>query len=282
MRKAQAQGSGVKVQGRVCIAHHFPGLRYAMGFTLIEVLIAMTLLSIMVVLLFSSLRICAQSWEQGENKIAEVNEVAVVYNFFQRHLSSAIPLWDDFTARDGGYAASRSGTGAATAGDDVDASSQSGTARDDGNAAATENKDKTFSFQGKKKSLQFVSVFPASVGRAGMQLFSIQQQQQDKEQVIKVTLTPFFLVSEGEEWHQEEAVLLRHVSGFTLAYFGAADDDVSKNSWQDEWLEKDVQPKLVKININTTNGVFWPEMIIELKVAGAETGVNAASLEGGN
>ncbi|MDO9048322.1 MAG: prepilin-type N-terminal cleavage/methylation domain-containing protein [Methylobacter sp.] len=265
MRKAQAQGSGVKVQGRVCIAHHFPGLRYAMGFTLIEVLIAMTLLSIMVVLLFSSLRICAQSWEQGENKIAEVNEVAVVYNFFQRHLSSAIPLWDDFTARDGGYAASRSGT-----------------ARDDGNAAATENKDKTFSFQGKKKSLQFVSVFPASVGRAGMQLFSIQQQQQDKEQVIKVTLTPFFPVSEGEEWHQEEAVLLRHVSGFTLAYFGAADDDVSKNSWQDEWLEKDVQPKLVKININTTNGVFWPEMIIELKVAGAETGVNAASLEGGN
>ncbi|HEY8220174.1 MAG TPA: prepilin-type N-terminal cleavage/methylation domain-containing protein, partial [Methylobacter sp.] len=73
MRKATAQGSR---------------LRNA-GFTLIEVLIAMTLLSLMVVLLFSSLRICAQSWEQGENKIAEVNEVAVVYNFFQKHLASA-------------------------------------------------------------------------------------------------------------------------------------------------------------------------------------------------
>ncbi len=58
-------------------------MRTLRGFTLIEVLIAMTLLSIMVVLLFSSLRICAQSWEQGENKITEVNEVAVVYNFFQ-------------------------------------------------------------------------------------------------------------------------------------------------------------------------------------------------------
>jgi len=204
------------------------------GFTLIEVLIAMTLLSIMVVLLFSSLRICAQSWEQGENKITEVNEVAVVYNFFQRHLSSAIPLWNDFAA----------------------------------SGAATENKDKTFSFQGKKQFLQFVSVFPASAGRSGMQLFSIRPQQQDGEQVIKVTLTPFFPVAEGEEWRQEEVVLLRHVSDFSLAYFGAADDG-GVSRWQDEWLEKDVQPRLVKININTTNGIFWPEMMIELKAAGA-------------
>ncbi len=269
MRKAQVQGSRLKAQGgRIRIAHHFisvtPSLRYSTGFTLIEVLIAMTLLSIMVVLLFSSLRICAQSWEQGENKIAEVNEVAVVYNFFQRHLSSAIPLSNDFIA-----------------GDDVDAASRPETGATFASAAATENKDKTFSFQGKKNSLQFVSVFPASVGRAGMQLFSIEPQQQDKEQVIKVTLTPFFPVTEGEEWHQEEVVLLKHVSDFALAYFGAT-DDTSKSSWQDEWLEKDVHPKLVKISIATTDGVFWPEMIIELKVAGAGTGVNASPFEAGN
>ena len=208
------------------------------GFTLIEVLIAMTLLSIMVVLLFSSLRICAQSWEQGENKITEVNEVAVVYNFFQRHLSSAIPLWDDFTKKE----------------------------------------ERTFSFQGKKQSLQFVSAFPASAGRSGMQLFSIEQQQEDDEQVIKVTLTPFFPAAEGEEWQSEEVVLLRHVSDFSLSYFGVAVDDGGENSWQDEWLERDAQPQLVKISISTENGVFWPEIMIELKVAGGEDlGTNTAN-----
>ncbi len=252
MRKTQVQGSRFKVQGsRVRIAHHFPNVRLgfgtARGFTLIEVLIAMTLLSIMVVLLFASLRICAQSWEQGESKITEVNEVAVVYNFFQRHLTSAIPLWNDFSDKDG--VASRSETGTA------------------------ENKDRTFSFQGKKQSLQFVSVFPASAGRSGMQLFSIQPQQEDGEQVIKVTLTPFFPVTGGEEWRQEEVVLLRHVSDFTLAYFGAVVGS-GESSWQDEWLEKDTQPRLVKISIGTENGVFWPEMIIELKVAGAEIEAN--------
>ena len=222
----------------------------AHGFTLIEVLIAMTLLSIMVVLLFTSLSICAKSWEQGENKIAEVNEVAVVYNFFQRHLSSAIPLWNDFIARDGVYAASQSGTG-----------------------AATEQGDRTFSFQGKKQFLQFVSTFPASAARSGMQLFSIQLQQQDDEQVIKVTLTPFFPTTEGETWRQEEVILLKHVGDFSLAYFGP--DDVGESRWQDEWLEKELQPQLVKISINTTNGVFWPEMVIELKVAANSTEIEA-------
>lgn len=202
---------------------------FSKGFTLIEVLIAMTLLSIMVVLLFASLKICAQSWEQGENKMADVNEVAVVYNFFQRHLPSAIPLWNDFKSQS------------------VISSGQN-------------SDEKIFSFQGKKQSMQFVSVFPASVGRPGMQLFSIEL----KESVITVSLTPFFPVTEGESWRTEEVILLKRVSDFKLSYFGAADEG-GESRWQEEWLAKTAQPQLVKISMSTTNDIFWPEMIIALK-----------------
>jgi len=207
------------------------------GFTLIEVLIAMTLLSIMVVLLFSSLNICADSWDKGERKITDVNEVAVVYNFFQRHLSEEKPLWNDFS-----------------------------------------KEEKTFSFQGTNQSLQFVSAFPASAGRSGLQLFSIDLQKEDNDQVIKVTLTPFFPVVEGEEWHKEEVSLIKHVSDFTLAYFGS-EDGMSESSWRDEWLDKEVQPRLVKINIKLENEIYWPEMIIDLKVSGT---TNNTDLETGN
>ena len=61
------------------------------GFTLIEVLIGLTLLSIMVVLLFASLKICADSWEKGEKKVASVNDMAVVYHFFQKHFFIIFP-----------------------------------------------------------------------------------------------------------------------------------------------------------------------------------------------
>lgn len=73
--------------------------RQANGFTLIEMLIAITLLGVMVTLLFGSLRIAAQSWHSGETKIDQVNRKAVVYQFFKHHLGSARPL-PEFTAAD--------------------------------------------------------------------------------------------------------------------------------------------------------------------------------------
>jgi len=208
------------------------------GFTLMEVLIALTLLSIMVVLLFSSLKICADSWEKGENKIADVNEVGVVYNFFQRHLSAARPLWNDTNLEE----------------------------------------TSALSFQGKQQSLQFVSAFPASVGKSGPQLISISLQDEDQEQIVKVVMTPFFPAADGEELTKEEVTLVSHVSDFTIAYFGS-EDGLGEGSWQNEWYDKQVQPKLVKISIQLDNGIYWPDMVFELKVDGTGTNVAAGSVD---
>jgi len=61
------------------------------GFTLLEVLIATTLLSIMMVLLMGSLRLGARSWDRGEEQIDQTSQLLVVGSFFRRHLTSAIP-----------------------------------------------------------------------------------------------------------------------------------------------------------------------------------------------
>ena len=204
------------------------------GFTLIEVLIAMTLLSMMMVLLFASLKICADSWEKGENKINEVNELAVVYTFFQQHLSLAHPLWNDFSSE-----------------------------------------EKTFSFQGSAHSLQFVSTMPASAGKSGLQLFSVDLQSDNNDSFIKVSLMPFFPLAEGAAWHKEEDILINHISDFSLAYFGS-DDGLSLASWQDEWLAKNSLPRLVKINITLDNNIIYPEMIIALKIVATTSTTNTA------
>ncbi len=194
------------------------------GFTLIEVLIGLTLLSIMVVLLFTSLKICADSWEKGERKITNVNEMAVVYNFFQQHLSVARPLWND------------SGT-----------------------------EEKIFSFQGGSQTLHFVSAFPASVGRAGLQMFSVTLYEDGEEGFINVSLEPFATGMERDEASIEEVTLIKHVKAFKIAYFGA-DDPASQGVWADDWVGKSTLPHLVKINIELMNGIYWPEIIIDLKV----------------
>lgn len=208
------------------------GRQSVQGFTLIEILIAMTLLSIMMVILFGSLRICAQSWDKGEKKITEVSEVSAVINFFQRHLAVARPLWNDFSneLNEGG---------------------------------------RLFSFQGKNQFLQFVSSFPASAGRAGLQLITVDLRQANREQVLHVTLSPFYPTAEGEEWNEEDEILIRHVSNFSLAYFGS-EDGLSESQWQNEWVERGRLPSLVKIKIALDNGIFWPEMVIDLKLVGSD------------
>ncbi len=199
------------------------GCKRSLGFTLIEVLIAMTLLSVMVVLLFGSMKISAESWQKGEDKISEVNEIAVVYQFFRNHLSPALPLWDDFSG---------------------------------------ENDD--FAFAGRSQELKFVSSFPASAKKAGLQVFSLKLIKEGGEQSIQVTITPFFPAAEREEWHKEEVTLLHHVRNLSISYY-ALDETQSEGLWQEDWLEQDMLPKLVKIQIEHENGGFWPEMVFELK-----------------
>ncbi len=67
------------------------------GFTLMEVLIGMSLLSVMMLLLFGTLRISVRNWDAGEQRILEVSETAATQNFFQRYLTSMRPLQDDFS-----------------------------------------------------------------------------------------------------------------------------------------------------------------------------------------
>lgn len=202
------------------------------GFTLIEVLLAMTLLSMMVMLLFGSLKICADSWEKGENKINQVNKSAVVYNFFQRHLAVAKPLWNELHPE-----------------------------------------ERNFTFQGKAQALQFVSAFPASANRAGLQLFNLSLYEADRQTALKVTISPFYPAAKDKTWREEEVILIDHIAQFTLSYFGS-EDGVSDPVWLTEWLDKDHQPSLVKINIAIVDDqseaqedtLFWPEIIIALKM----------------
>ncbi len=71
-------------------------IKIASGFTLIEVIIAMTLLSLILVLLFSTIFTANKSWQSTERKIALNDETRIVAQFIQRQLTQMTPLlWSD-------------------------------------------------------------------------------------------------------------------------------------------------------------------------------------------
>lgn len=69
-----------------------PPVSFSRGFTLIEVLIGSTLLAMMMLLLTGSLRIGAESWNIGEERMAKASRLTIVLHFLRTHISSLLPV----------------------------------------------------------------------------------------------------------------------------------------------------------------------------------------------
>jgi general secretion pathway protein J len=211
-----------------------------LGFTLIEVLIAMSLLSIMMLLLFSSMNTSVRNWDAGEQRISEVSKAAATYNFFRRHLTSIQPLIDDFS------------------GDEEDAE---------------------FAFQGRPDAIRFVATLPASAGRMGLQSFYIAlEQEQQKSGKIQVAIEPFFPVAEGRTWREDKVILIDQVASLTFSYFGLAEDEQEKD-WHSEWLQRQNMPELIKIAITLDGGVIWPEIVVAPRILHKNNPIAAGSID---
>lgn len=199
------------------------------GFTLIEVLIAMTLLGVMVVLLFSSLRIAAESWNAGESKVEEVNQKAVVYQFFKHHLTAIRPL---------PMLADQQGP--------VSESQQA--------------------FQGHVQSLRFVTALPAASARKGLQLFTIALDPTDNSRLM-VSLIPYRETEADAGLPPDRPeMLLENIAELKFAYFGKT-EDVAELKWYDEWTLADRLPSLIKVSIQLADGSYWPDMVFSPKIS---------------
>jgi general secretion pathway protein J len=62
------------------------------GFTLVEILIAMTLFSVILVLVFSALHTSNKSWLASERQIETNEEQRLVLSFIKRQISQTVPL----------------------------------------------------------------------------------------------------------------------------------------------------------------------------------------------
>lgn len=65
--------------------------RKTAGFTLLETLVALTLLATMLALLFAGLRTGVRSWEAGSGRGDRADQVLLAYSFFRKELSAAFP-----------------------------------------------------------------------------------------------------------------------------------------------------------------------------------------------
>jgi general secretion pathway protein J len=66
--------------------------RDTQGFTLVELLVGLSLLSLVMLLLFGGFRFGLRAWEAGDDRIAAANEVEMAQHLLRRQLAQAQPV----------------------------------------------------------------------------------------------------------------------------------------------------------------------------------------------
>jgi general secretion pathway protein J len=216
--------------------------RRAAGFTLIEVVVALTLLGIMMVLLYSGLSFAMRSWDAAERVGTRATDQRIGANFLRRELGETFPMrWKEPTMLQ-------------------------------------------FAFEGKARTLRFVSSRPAGIQAGGLSLVGLAVEE-DGDRRRSLLMRRAMPDDEAKDFgpleksDEKPTVLVSNVRDVAFAYFGAQ-NDFTDPEWVDDWPYPSRMPMMVRLRVTLADGTPLPEMLVRLMV-GEEAGCLENSFQRG-
>ena len=205
--------------------HSRPILGAQRGFTLLELLISLTLLGLILVLLFGGLRLSIRSWDSVQKKVDNLNSVRSVEGFLRREMEQIYPYrWKAAPARRFAFVGERHKVNFV-----APMPSRIGIG---GLYAIALELEQTGS--GRRLTWKYVPVDPQ------MQDFS--SLDPAKEMVLAGTE----LIAVDDIW---------------LSYFGRETESATPR-WLDRWDSTVTMPQLIRIKVRFTDGSEWPDFVV--------------------
>lgn len=194
------------------------------GFTLLEVLIAISLVALIMLVLFSSLRTGAKTWEAGERQAEEITDMRVVLDFLRRQLRQAQVVHH---SKDGEIRVVFAG------------------------------EERSIRFvtpimphlqQGGLRMIEISAEEPSTSGKASS---------------LKVRLAPY-RPDQAQEMPEDaaERELLSDVTELEYRFFGVLEDE-DEPAWHAEWKDAPAMPEMVSVIIRTEKRP-WPPLYVDL------------------
>jgi general secretion pathway protein J len=206
------------------------------GFTLLELLVGLTLLGVLMILVYSALNIGLRAWDTGDARAAEAAHQRIVQTFLRREMEQIFPV------RWRGIAESRIAfDGAKTEMRFVTSLNLGASAKDGG--------------------LQWAHLYVAEDGDGTQSRRSL-------------FLRRDVFDLHAKDWTALDGAkptrLIAGVKELELSYFGAENENTDPK-WTNEWTNPLRVPLLVKIVIKTDSGREPPDLLVALKL-GEEAG----------
>jgi general secretion pathway protein J len=201
------------------------------GFTLIEVLVATTLLTMMVGLITGSLFSLTRGAQEGHARLDSVDSDRLILSFLRAQISGAVPLTE---------------------------------VRERQQRVYFEGLSNSIRFVGHLPAhrggggLQFLQV--DADDRFTTSALTLNYRNAWPE-------VPFERATDSNDW--QRTLLMRQVSGVRFRYFGS-DDEEQAPVWSDSWVDRSNLPSLVEVTIESTDGRTWPAISIAVRTPTAE------------
>jgi general secretion pathway protein J len=200
----------------------------ASGFTLVELLLAITLMSILLGLTYTGLRAATRSSEQGEKMLAVAGEMRASHQFLRRQLNQMLPLPFE---TDG----------------------------------STENN--RIVFLGDARSIQYVAPMPGYLGSGGPQVQLIEFQSGKENTVLQLSHALLQGYEEARLYDRDPVILLEGVESGGFEYLGLDEDGIS-TGWTPSWDQTDQLPVAVRLSLDFIEDrqIQWPELIAGVRI----------------
>lgn len=202
------------------------------GFTLIELVIALSLLVVMLGLLWGSLNFAVRSWDTGEARAAQASERRLADSFLRREMASLFPMrWKDALAVKLAFEGEKDRlrfVSTRSAGATKPGIALVGIALEDGKDI-------------RSRDLVMRRALP------------------------QVDAKDFSALDEGDR-----TVLASGVERVEFAYFGT-ENDLVEGSWRDSWAAGTRIPQLVRLRVKLEGGRELPELMVAMHL-GEEAG----------
>lgn len=194
--------------------HRYAAWLRCSGFTLVELLIVMTLLSLLMLALVSALRTMAQTEERIDGRLARVDEFRVATTFVREILGRiSARKQEESPLKQGGT---------------------------------------PFVFDGQTGAISWVGIMPARHGAGGRYFFRLALEGRQGEAALVVRFAPWDESASFPDWGRVSArTLVKGVTFFELSY---EDLTAEPETWTSSWQRTDSLPTHVRLAVQTRNG----------------------------
>jgi general secretion pathway protein J len=223
--------------------------RNQQGFTLIEVLVAITLLGMIVAMLSGGIRLAAHTWETGAENSEAIQQIELSHQVIRRLLSQAYPLVDPDEIPDF--------TGASRPADISEIPN-----------------GRPIEFQGGRESMTFAGLMPSHLG-GGFHQFELRVDNDgggggggDASLVLR-----WRRLSDDDD-EIGETILIEQIAAASFTYFGPI-EGATATEWQPVWDKRSVLPALVRLAVVFLPGDrrSWPDLVVAPRIDAVAAGI---------